>query len=80
MAILSIIPEGDPDLTTYLNEHLRTNKPEQQSNILWFSASENPATVEPHTPIQTRILKQLYELKEKKNELNRKPKISKNIS
>ena len=27
--VLSMIPEGDPDLTTYLNELLRTNKPEQ---------------------------------------------------
>ena len=29
MAILSMIPQGDPDLTAYLNELLRTNKPEQ---------------------------------------------------
>ena len=28
MAILSMIPEGDPDLTTYLAELLRTNKPD----------------------------------------------------
>ena len=28
-AILSMIPEGDPDLTTYVNELLRTKKPEQ---------------------------------------------------
>ena len=32
MAILSMIPQGDPDLTAYLNELLRTNKPEQQDN------------------------------------------------
>ena len=31
MAILSMIPQGDPDLTAYLNELLRTNKPEQQT-------------------------------------------------
>ena len=36
MAILSMIPEGNVDLTAYLNECLRTNKPEQQSNIFWF--------------------------------------------
>ena len=34
LTILSMIPEGVPDLTTYLNERLRTNKPEQQSNTL----------------------------------------------
>ena len=32
MAILSMIPQGDPDLTAYLNELLRTSKPEQQDN------------------------------------------------
>ena len=29
MAILSLIPHGDPDLTAYLNELLRTNKSKQ---------------------------------------------------
>ena len=32
MAILSMIPEGDPDLVTYLTELLRKNKPDQQIN------------------------------------------------
>ena len=51
MAILSIIPQGDPDLTAYLNELLTTNKPEQQDNTLWFSTPENPGKPEDHTPI-----------------------------
>ena len=32
MVILSMIPEGDPDLITYLTELFRTNKPDQQTN------------------------------------------------
>ena len=64
-AILSMILEGDPDLTTYLNELLRLNKPEQQNNIFRFPTTENPGKSEDHTPIQTRILKALHELKEK---------------
>ena len=32
MAILSIIPQGDPDVTAHLIELLRTNKSEQQDN------------------------------------------------
>ena len=32
MAILSMIPENDPDLITYLTELLRTNKPNHQTN------------------------------------------------
>ena len=68
-AILSMIPEGDPDLVTYLTELLRTNKPEQQNNTFWFPAPENPGNTEDHTPIQTRILKELRELQrqEKRN-------------
>ena len=63
-AILSMIPEGDPDLITYLTELLRTNKPEQQNNTFWFPTPENPGNTEDHTPFQTRILK---ELERKKN-------------
>ena len=67
MAILSMIPQGDPDLTAYLNEPLRTNKPkpEQQNNTFWFPTPENPGKPEDHTPKQTRILKELIELNEK---------------
>ena len=65
MAILSMIPQGDPDLTAYLNELLRTNKPEHQESTFWFPIPENPGKPEDHTPIQTRILKELNELKDK---------------
>ena len=65
MAIFSMIPQGDPDLTAYLNEFLRTNKPEQQDNIFWFPTPENPGKPEDYTPIQTRILNELNELKNK---------------
>ena len=65
MAILSMIPQSDPDLTAYLNELPRTSKPEQQDNTFWFPTPENPGKPEDHTPIQTRILKELNELKDK---------------
>ena len=65
MAILSMIPQGDPDLTAYLNELLRTNKPEQQDNTFWFPTLENLGKPEDHTPIQARILSELNELKDK---------------
>ena len=64
-----MIPQGDPDLTAYLNEFLRTNKPEQQFNTIWFPTPKNPGKHEDHTPIQSRILKELNELKDKE-ELN----------
>ena len=65
MAFLSMIPEVDPDLITYLTELLRTNKPDQQTNTFWFPTPENPGNTEEHTPIQTRILKELRELQQK---------------
>ena len=65
MAILSMVPQGDPDLTAYISELLRTNKPEQQDNMFWFPTPENLGKLEDHTPIQTRILKELNELKDK---------------
>ena len=65
MAILKMIPEGDPDLITYLTELLKTNKPDQQNNTFWFPTPENPGNTEDHTPIQTRILKELRELQQK---------------
>ena len=36
LAILSLIPQGDPDLIIYLNELLGTNKPEQQNHTFGF--------------------------------------------
>ena len=65
MAILSMIRQDDRDLTAYLNELLRTSKPEQQDNTFWFPTPENPGKPEDLTPIQTRIFKELNELKDK---------------
>ena len=64
MAILSMIPQGDPDLTAYLNELLRPNKPEQQNNTFMFATPESHGKSEDHIPIQTRILKELIELQD----------------
>ena len=65
MAVLSMTPESDPDLITYLTELLKTNKPDQQTNTFWFPTTENPGKTNEHTPIQTRILKKLCELQQK---------------
>ena len=65
MAILTMIPQGDTNLTAYPNEFLRTHKPEQRNNTLWFPTPDSSGEPEDHIPIQTRILKDLVELKEK---------------
>ena len=42
MATLSMILEGDLDLTAYLHELLRTNELEHQNNTFWFPTPESP--------------------------------------
>ena len=66
IAIFSMIPEGNPDLITYLTELPRTNKPDQQTSTFLFPTPENPGNTNEHTPIQTRILKELCDLQQKK--------------
>ena len=66
-----MIPEGDPDLVTYLTELLRTNKPDQQNNTFFFPTPKNPGNTDDHTPIQTRILTEIREL-QRREKLNPK--------
>ena len=66
-AILNMIREGDPDLTQYLTELHKTNKPDQQNKTFWFPTPESLGNIEDHTPIQTRILKELRELQQRHN-------------
>ena len=72
MAILNMIPQGDPDLTAFLNKLPRTNKPEQPSNTFWFPTPEGPGKPVYHTPIEKRILKEVVDLKTKKNSTHKR--------
>ena len=60
-----MIAQGDPDLTTYLNELPTTNKPESQNNTFWFPTPENLQKTEDYTTKQSRTFKYLIELNEK---------------
>ena len=78
MAIHNMIPEGDPDLITYLTEVLKTNKQDQQTSTFWFPTPENPGNTEEHTPIQAKIPKELRQL-QRKEKLNPKADIESRI-
>ena len=67
MGILSVIPEGDPDLIAYLNKLLETIKPEQQNNTFLFPRNENPGKSGDHNPLQTPTVKKPSGLTEKIN-------------
>ena len=40
-------------------------KPEQQNNTFWIPTPKNPGKPEDHTPIETRICREVIEIKEK---------------
>ena len=65
-----MVPQGDPDLTAYPNEVLRTNKSEQQTKTFKFSTSKNPGKCKDQIPIQTRILEELNKLNKQERKLN----------
>ena len=64
-----MLPSDDPDLTLYLNELLKSNKQESQETNFWFPTPENPGNIEEHSPIQSRILNELLDLR-RKEQLN----------
>ena len=59
-----MVPQGDPDLTAYVNKLLRRDKPEQQHNIFLFSKPGEPGKSEVDTSIQAPNHKELFELKQ----------------
>ena len=65
-AVLQMLPSDDLDLTTYLNELLKSNKKEPQESNFWFPTPKNPGNIVEHSPLQTRILNKLLELRRKK--------------
>ena len=65
LAILSMIPQGNPELIAYLNELLRTSKTEQQNNTCWFPTPQNPGKAQHRIPVQIRNLKEIIEVEEK---------------
>ena len=56
---LSVVLECDLDLTTYLNELLRRNKPELKNETLSFPSPDFFCKTEDKTPIQTRFYNEI---------------------
>ena len=46
MATLSMVPEDDSDLSSYLKDLQSTKKPEEHSKTFWFPMFENPGRTE----------------------------------
>ena len=68
-AMLNMIPEGDPNLSSYLNDLLRMKKPEKQNNTFCFPTAEHPGS---HPNIDTNPERIPRSKRERKIELHRK--------
>ena len=70
-AIPSMIPEGEPDLITYLTQLLRTNTPDQHNNSFWFPTPENPGNTGSYPDSNTNPKRTAWIATERKTEPKR---------
>ena len=64
-----LLNNSHDDAIHYISSLLKTSKTDEVNETYWFPTPENPGNEKDHTPIQTRILKELREL-EQLEELN----------
>ena len=59
-----LLNNSHDDAIHYINSLLKTSKFDEVNETYWFPAPQNPGKEKEHTPIQTRILNELRELKQ----------------
>ena len=59
-----LLNNSHDDAIPYINSLLKTSKNEEVNETYWFPTPQNPGNEKEHTPIQTRILKELLELEQ----------------
>ena len=62
----SVLNNSHDDAIYYINSLLKTSKDNEVNETYWFHTPQNPGNEKEHTPIQTRILKELRELEQLK--------------
>ena len=64
-AALKVLTENDSeDTIIYINELLKTSEKPSNNQNFWFPTPDNPGDPNTHTPIQSRILREIKELEE----------------
>ena len=64
-AALRVLSENDSeDAFTYINTLLKTSDSPSPNQKFWFPTPDNPGDPTSHTPIQSRILREIHELEE----------------
>ena len=64
-AALKVLTEDDSEeALVYINELLKTSEKPSNNQNFWFPTPDNPGDPSTHTPIQSRILREIKELEE----------------
>ena len=65
-SVRHLLNNNHDDAIHYINSLLKTSKDNKINETYWFPTPQNPGNEKDHTPIQTRILKELRELEQLK--------------
>ena len=80
-SVRHVLNNSHDDAIPYINSLLKTSKNDELNKTYWFPTPQNPGNEKEHTPVQTRILNEIRELKQlEKNKSIRKYQLSKPIS
>ena len=63
-SVRHLLNNSHDDANHYINSLLKTSKIDEVNETYWFPTPQNPGNEKEHTPIQTRILKELRELEQ----------------
>ena len=63
-SVRHLLSNNHDDAIHYINNLLKTPKPDQVNETYWFPTPQTPGNEKEHTPIQTRILNELRELQQ----------------
>ena len=63
-SVRHLLSNSHDDAIHYINSLLKTSKPDEVNETYWFPTPQNLGNEKEHTPIQTRILKELRELEQ----------------
>ena len=63
-SVRHLLNNNHDDSIHYINSLLKTSETDKVNETYWFPKPQNPGNEREHTPIQTRILNELRELKQ----------------
>ena len=63
-SVRHLLNHNHDDAFHYIHSLLKKSKTDEVNETYWFPTPQNPGNEREHTPIQTRILKEIWELEQ----------------